>query len=268
MHRLSILLTFALLPSGFLFGQRSHTISIGVGTTYYYGDLTDQFNNALVRPGISAYYQGYLKPQMGLRFGLTHGTIGASDAQANDPTRVKRNLHFRSPLTELSAAFVFEFIKDKDFGRSWKQSRHFTPYAFSGVALFAFRPRAELNGEWIELQPLGTEGQYAGSQYPQPYKLLQVSLPFGIGLSYRFLPQWGINLEVAYRKTFTDFLDDVSTSYAEPELLLESGGQFAPLLSNRSSDFFQAGDQRGNPEQKDSYFFSMFSLTYYLIDRY
>ena len=268
-HRLVILLCLLLgiqLPASL--AQRSHAISGGLGTAYYYGDLTDKFNNSLIRLSYQLNYQRYLSPWFSLRFGLTHSQIGASDAQATNPAKQARNLHFRSPLTELSAVGVIE-LPDKNFNHLWKDKTHLTPYLFGGIALFTFKPMAFFQGRWYELQPFGTEGQHIGnSQYPRPYSLLQISIPFGIGLSYRFRPGLGLNLEVGYRKTFTDYLDDVSTIYPDPDALIQASGPQAWQLSNRTGDQVSGGEIRGNPGAKDSYFFTMVGVSIYLRGRY
>jgi len=142
---------------------------------------------------------------------------------------------------------------------------HISPYVFGGVAVFRFDPQAQLDQEWVRLQPLGTEGQYldeAGT--PEPYRLTQMSIPFGGGIEVRVSRYVGVQWEVGYRTTFTDYLDDVSTVYPDPIALYEHGGSALAQLSDRSGGYFDPGTRRGNPGAKDSYFFSNVMITYYL----
>lgn len=246
-----------------LFGQRTHQFSAGIGTTYYYGDLTDKFNNSLIRPAAAISYSKYLMPILKFRTGFSYGEVGAADAQAIAPGRKVRNLHFRSKIVEMNAGLVLEFFRDKNFGNSWRDEVFFTPYVFAGVGLFYFNPQARYEGVWQNLQPLGTEGQYIGGA--KVYSTIQFSAPIGAGVSLRLTDYTGVSMEVGYRMTGTDYIDDVSTVYPDFDALLTSGGELAVALSERSPDgIFETGERRGNPGSKDSYFFVMFSVNYYL----
>ncbi|WNJ21410.1 DUF6089 family protein [Pontibacter sp. G13] len=260
-------LLLALVVSAFLQGQaqRSHAFGGGVGTIYYYGDLTDRFNNSLLRPSFTAYYQYYLIPTMSFKSSFTFGEIGATDDQAIDEGREFRNLHFKSPIYEFSTVVKYEFIRDKHFGSGAYLTPHFSPYLFVGISVYGFNPKAKLGGEWYALQPLGTEGQYITNASPGPYSRFQMNIPLGVGLNIRLAKYAGVNIEFGYRMTFTDYLDDVSTVYPDFKLLEEVSGPTAVQLSRRSpTDYFGPGDKRGNPEANDGYFVTNVSLVYYL----
>lgn len=262
------LLFFVILGTVELAAQRTHSFSIGGGISYYYGDLTDKFNNVFVRPAVTASYSYYFQPNLRFRLGVAHSTVGAADSLANDPARVDRNLHFRSPITEGSATVVYEFLRDKRFGISWISKPHISPYVFGGVAMFNFKPQAQYEGQWYDLQPLGTEGQFIeGGDYPEPYSRLQVSLPVGAGITVRFMDYIGASFEIGHRTTLTDYIDDVSTNYPDLGQLAESSGTVAAALSNRAGTLNSGIGKRGNPGANDSYTFFSFMLTYYL-DRY
>ncbi|MCH8905099.1 MAG: hypothetical protein IIA45_14425, partial [Bacteroidetes bacterium] len=129
-----------------------------------------------------------------------------------------------------------------------------------------------LGSKWYELQPLGTEGQgiVAGKK---TYSRTQLSIPAGISIIYKSNSRVRIGFEIGYRKTFTDYLDDVSTIYFDENILVEQKGTVAGAVSNRTREittdpdqlvYFQAGSQRGDPTDKDSYIFSVFSINYLL----
>lgn len=267
MHRF-LFLTFLCIVglSNGLQAQRTHSFSVGIGTLYYYGDLTDKFNNSLIRPAVQLGYNRYMLPNLSFRVAAQYGEIGAADQDALDVTRQARNLHFKSHIVEMSGVLMYEFFKDKNFGNDWVGKPHLTPYVFVGVSLFHFNPQARLNGEWYDLQPLGTEGQYIpNSDNPGPYSLIQWSAPFGVGLNMRLTQYTGIGIELGYRTTSTDYLDDVSTTYPNLEALAQSSGQLAADLSERSLDGrYSEGQIRGNPGSNDSYFFTAFTINYYL----
>ena len=120
-----------------------------------------------------------------------------------------RNLSFKSNIFELAALAEFNFAP---FGGP--NDRLWTPYIFGGLAVFYFNPmasyvRADGRTAWTELQPLHTEGQgsqaYSGRQ---PYRLVQVSLPFGVGVKVRLSKVFTVAAQYGFRKTWTDYLDD------------------------------------------------------------
>lgn len=265
MKTLFTLLLLAVFGITGTFAQRSHSFGTGIGTIYYYGDLTDRFNNSLVRPAGSISYSKYFMPTMSFRLAASYGEIGATDVMAlEDPRRV-RNLHFRSSILEFSGTVVYEFIRDKNFGNSWVGKPHFSPLIFGGVSMFYFNPQARYDGDWYDLQPLGTEGQFIPGSTMGPYSRLQVAVPFGAGISLRLSEFAGVNFELGYRITFTDYLDDVSTVYPDFGQLAEVSGPLAVELSERSADArFNPGDQRGHSGANDGFFFTMVTVTYYL----
>lgn len=264
----SVLLTLLclLFTSGAVLAQRTHSFSIGLGTLYYYGDLTDKFNNSLVRPAVSLNYNRYLLPTLSFRAGFAYGEIGAADNMALDDARRRRNLHFKSHVAEVSGVLMYEFLRDRNFGNEWVGKPFVTPYVFLGVALFHMNPKARYNGVWYELQPLGTEGQFIpNSENPGPYSLIQFSAPMGVGVNMRLTEFTGIGVELGYRTTSTDYMDDVSTVYPDFDALQQVSGDLAVTLSDRALErTTRPGEIRGNPGANDSYFFTAFTITYYL----
>lgn len=243
--------------------QRTYSFGLGGGTAYYYGDLSDRFAARLLRPAVTLSGSAYLMPTLSLRISFTQGWVGGADSLATDNGRRLRDLHFRSPVTEGSALFVWEIFRDRRFGRRYLKKPHLSPYAFGGLAIFRFNPQAQHAGTWHDLQPLGTEGQQSDQgSYNLPYGLLQMSFPFGVGAELRFASNLGVRAELGYRYTLTDYLDDVSTAYPNPDHL--AGNPLAQTLSNRNPDVFAPGDKRGSPAAKDSYIFVTAALVYYL----
>jgi hypothetical protein len=244
-----------------LWGQRVHGLSAGLGTIYYYGDLSEGPHTASLRPAGEVSYRYYFLPALSVEGRLLHGQIGAADSLAREGGRRQRNLHFRSPLTELSLSLRWDLFPDKAYGKTWVGKRHISPFAQIGLGFAAFQPQARLAGEWVALQPLGTEGQLlpGGSG---AYCLQSLVVPVGGGIEWRFNAQWALSWQVAYRFTFTDYLDDLSTTYPNLEALASTFGPLAATLSDRSLDGSVPGEQRGNPGAKDGYLVSNLQLTY------
>ena len=262
---LSLLLL--LLPS--LHAQRGYSFTVGSGFSYYYGDLSAGFSNLFVRPVGHASVGYYFTKSISLRFGLSYTELGSADSLVyQNRARKKRDLHFRSPITEISGIVYWELFPDRRFNHSWQNKPHFSPHIFAGVAIFGFQPKARYQGEMVKLQPLGTEGQYiSGAGNPTPYPLLALAFPFGVGVSHRFGRYLGNNValsfDLSYRKTLTDYIDDVSTDYPDFTALTETSGPLAAILSDPSGKN-PVGSQRGNPNVKDGYLFGLVSLTFYL----
>lgn len=241
--------------------QRSHSLSVGTGTTLYAGDLSDRWQNNLILPNASLHYQVYLHPNLSLRANASFSMVGSDDMNANDPARINRNLSFKSPLGDASLMAVIH-LADKNYGKRWTKQFFITPYFFAGVGLMSFNPQAEYQGQWYALQPLGTEGQFLQGDYDDPYALQALQIPSGMGINVRFSQHFGGFAEVSYHKTYTDYLDDVSNRYPDLDALGEIN-ELAKIFSKRAFDPNGTGPQRGNPGANDAYVFIKLGLTYY-----
>ena len=246
-------------------GQRLHLGVFG-GLAAYNGDLTEKAfpkkvtNGAI---GITGNYE--LKDQLILRGGFTYAIVGGANRFSEDPELVKRNLAFETRVFEFSALAEYYFFNLYD--------RRYSPYVFAGLAAYRFNPYA-YNGtsDKIFLKPLSTEGQgIPGYPNREQYSLTQVALPFGGGIKFAISDNLRVGLEMGIRKLFTDYFDDVSTTYADPNDLLAARGQLAVDMSYRGDEvpsgspaYPTKGDQRGGEKSKDYYYFSGLHLTYRL----
>jgi hypothetical protein len=138
------------------------------------------------------------------------------------------------------------------------------PYVFGGFGLFHFNPYAnDKNGSKVLLKPLSTEGE-GFPEYPDKknYTLWQPCLPFGGGVKKSLNDKYEIAFEFGFRKLFTDYLDDVSTTYVDQETLFFHKGEKAVEMASRNNSFTPhlAGEIRGNPNKKDWYYFAGLKL--------
>lgn len=176
---------------------------------------------------------------------LIYTHLVGDDALTTQEFQQTRNLNVRTNLLE--GSFTTEF---RPFSHSYVMSRF---YLYGGVGGMYYNPKTEYNGEWVELRPLGTEGQNYIDTAEQ-YSELDLVIPFGLGYKFRLGRSTSLVVDLGWRKTFTDYLDDVSTVYADPAQLLEESGQIAVDLADRSGQNLPIGYERGNPEKLDSYF--------------
>ena len=193
-----------------------------------------------------------LTEHFSLRSYLTLTSLSADDKKGTTSMR-DRNLNFKTKLFDFEAGIQYSLF---DMNNVW-----WTPYAFAGVGLFHFNPFTnDADGNKTFLQPLSTEGQGFIDGKPN-YKLTQFSIPMGIGAERMLNEDMRVGLEIGYRKIFTDYLDDVSDSYVDQNALLSARGQTAVDLAYRGdeihvgSSYPAAGTNRGNPKNKDGYFY-------------
>src|SRR5690606_3987873 len=158
---------------------------------------------------------------------FTYTTLAGDDKKGNAAMKA-RNLNFKTSLFdwELTAQYnVFSL-----------NSRWWTPYVFAGIGAFHYNPYTkDAAGEKVFLRPLSTEGQ-GFIPGVESYKLTQFCIPFGFGFDYSLNEDMRIGLEFGYRKTFTDYLDDVSTTYVDETALLNAKGQVAVDLAWRGDE--------------------------------
>ena len=232
------------------------------GASYYLGDLnTTHFNNSLPFGGI------VIRKNIDRRFSykaeLLYLNIAGDDRDdATDTIAINRGLHFRSSVFELSGQIEFNFLPFEAGNALYT----WTPFVYTGLSFFHFNPQAEnKDGLWVNLQELGTEGQGSNS-FPErkKYPLTQLAIPLGGGLKIAINPSFNIILEYGVRKTFTDYLDDVSTTYPEGVNSNVADISNATYEMSDPTGTHIAGDQRGDPDKKDWYSFVGITLSFKL----
>lgn len=232
-------------------------LGIFLGTSYYLGDLNPSSHFALPQSAGGVLYRYNLNPRWAYKVTALFGNIAGSDKETNGNN--PRNLSFRSPISEISAQLELNFFKLYNI----LDKNPFSPYLFLGFSAFSYNPQANYNDHWYDLQPLGTEGQGLAGE-PKRYSLTNVSFPFGFGFKVNFLTRFSFGAEWGLRKTFTDYLDDVSTTYYNPITLATERSPETAILADRSSAVHQTGSARGNSTTKDWYSFAGIWLTFKL----
>lgn len=232
---------------------------IAVGAGHYFGDLNTRA--AVNRPNFSAgiFFIKQFNNYIGVRLSGDYAFLAYSDVYSKNETQVRRNLSFNTNLWEVSLSGYFNFFRYIPGVKGYS----FTPYLSLGAGVFSYDPYAYLQGTKYYLRPLGTEGQNFDSGKKQ-YSNMAVCIPFTVGVKYSLNENINVFAEVGYRFTTTDYLDDVSTTYAGPEafVLTHADGtqevEFpAYYLQDRSYETGTPigikGRQRGNSTQKDAY---------------
>lgn len=192
--------------------QRSE-LGFGIGTFNYTGDLVRNYNFKYSRPAATVLYRSNINRIVSFRAAITGGKVAASEKPI-DAFAAVRNASFDIFLLEGSIGFEYHFL-------NWKDSKvpmRFTPYLFGGLGL------------------LGISGN---DTKPAEYSNVQMAVPFGGGFKYIVNPRWYVALEFGVRKTFFDYLDNVSDF----------------------KDQTQKNYRYGNPNDNDNYYFLGITLT-------
>lgn len=288
-------------------GRKSHfdknkvynAIGVSLNAFNYYGDLSPSAKRistdiSLTKPAIGVSFVHRFGPRYQLVGSFMYGGIQGSDNESADQEdtengiyRYNRNLSFRNRIKELSVVGQIDLFDNQS---TYISRVKWTPYGYAGLAVFHHNPQAQdPNGDWVDLQPLGTEGQNADLEPDdvnhglKPYKRIQFAIPFGLGARFRINEVMDIAGEFGFRYTFTDYLDDVSGNYvdlgvfgsddlartmsyrtnevASPNFpYIGRDGQPYNVLSGYGSE--HPDNLRGNSDNKDIYMVTTIRLTY------
>ncbi len=197
--------------------QRSE-FGFGVGAFNYTGDLVRNYNILDYRPAGTAFYRNNISKVVSFRTSLTGGKLAASDKRPVDAFATKRAAGFNLFLLEASTTFEYHFLDWRDS----KRRLRFTPYLFAGFSLFIMSGNVQKNAEYSNVQP---------------------AIPFGAGIKYVLNPRWYLAAEIGVRKTFFDYLDNIS-----------------------DGDLSVKNYQYGNRYDNDNYFFTGVTITRTLYD--
>jgi hypothetical protein len=199
------------------------------------------------------------RPKLSLKLALDQLRLEGDDKLSANPARRARNFNFRNDVWDLGFTGEYFFFEDNDLGNTYRYRNGFRAYVFGGIGGLYTDPKTLYNGEWVKLQPYATEGV--------TYRKIVANIPMGIGFYFTFNKKNRLGFELNYRKTFTDYLDDISGNYpADPGNAYERGLILrTPELNNPNGAAEQShswGQKRGEPKYKDSYIGMNFSYSY------
>lgn len=258
---------------------------ITVGPSNFLGDLGGNYgrgttflkdnNIQMTKMTFGGFISYHPSDLLSFRLAANFGSLEGDDAIINgkgglEEYRKIRNSNFRSKFSEvlLMAEIYPTVFMEFDPTDVYHKIR---PYGVIGVGGFKYNPEGldPVTGNWVALQPLHTEGQ-GFPEYPdrKEYKLTQLNIPMGFGVKYFLSETVNLSFEIIHRKTFTDYIDDVSTNYVDPALFYQympaPQAELAERMANKTgtsmSRVFNAGDKRGNPKQNDAYYSAGFKL--------
>lgn len=208
-------------------------------------DLAD-LDIGRTRYAIGAGYGMQTSGGFGIHGQAFYTLLSASDEESNS-SRTPRNISVNTDLVEGHILFSYRIPKYAGFIPGF--------YVNMGAGAFVYRPRAQFNGEWYNLRPLGTEGQFADPNL-KPYSVISPVIPFGLGKTFQLQNNMALSIDISLRKSFTDYLDDVSTVYYDNAAIETASGPIAAALANPSKNprVGRPGSIRGNPDYNDNFF--------------
>ena len=266
---------FAILTLNLAQAQRGAEAGIWLAGVNYFGDLNTNLRLNRDGPAVGAGLRFNFNERVCGKLGANIGRVEAYDSDSPNLFEQARNLSFRSTVADLGAQMEFNFLPyihgSKD--NSW------TPYLFAGLGVTYFNPKAEMDGKWTALRPLGTEGQFKGEEYFTVVGGWVYGAGFKIDLNY----EWSINIDISARRLFSDYLDDVSRTYPDAGDVEDLRGAEAVPFIDRSYELFQKdpdfftrnnieapigepGRQRGNSKNNDTYVYLGIGIYYYFGD--
>ena len=233
-------------------------IGFSAGTSQYFGDLNPNPRFNTPNLALSGFFRKNLNNYVAIRVSASYAFLAYSDQHNGyNEFMYRRNLSFNTNIWELAVQGdfnFFQFIPGSDFHR-------FTPYITFGIGMFGYNPYTYYQGQKVYLRQLGTEGQ-GSAAYPdrKPYGSMAVCFPLGVGFKYSLTSHMNVGFEVLYRFTTTDYIDDVSKTYApDAQLQYLPNGQPTLWYALQDRSYVTGepigirGRQRGYSNQKDSY---------------
>jgi len=277
--------------------QNRLALTAGIGASNFLGELggRDQTGSGFIwdldtkvfKPAISGGIRYVVARKMAIRASASYAILAGDDALTKEPFRRNRNIHFQSSLLEIGGMLEYTLYEVRAghqhnlAGVKGRKPRAANIYLFAGVAGIKFNPKGYINNEWVELKPLGTEGQNFADG-AEPYSLFSLAIPMGVGYRWQIgNPNVMMGVEIGHRFTRTDYIDDVSTEYYSQSELLDQPG--LSELQNFQAAYFgdpslgilelengetipigriAPGEVRGDPSDRDAYFFAQVTLMY------
>jgi hypothetical protein len=265
---LSIFLLFVM--NEMAWGQFRWDCGVKTGASNYLGDIggsqrtrqdfVTDLKLAETKLSFGCFGRYKIRKPLSFQLSYNYGRIAGNDKLSQNPGRHNRNLSFRNDIHEVALEAQLNFYTLDDLGNTYTYRNSMVAYLGLGTAVYHHNPKTYYQGEWVALQPLQTERQ--------EYSLWGISIPMSMGLQFTIAQNYRIEWVLGWRKTFTDYLDDVSQKYPPPKALTNP---LAIALSNRTGELnlpetvsnnYLPGSKRGDPTHNDAYIFSTINFSY------
>ncbi len=234
------------------------------GASGYMGDLNPENPLAFNDWAAGAFVKYNFNHTWGLRGNFAYANIFAYDAESRIQQRRDRDLGFFGDVKEASLLVDFNFFK-------WLPQRGrivYTPYIFAGIGGIDFNPKQYLviGGDVQKIALRDWQTEYDDADNFEPYGRYAFSIPFGAGFKYNLRGSWSVGIELGYRLTLTDYLDDVSGNYGTlpPDITSQTDQAIWRDLAYGGSSNLVPGTQRGDGRPYDSFMTVGLTVSYTL----
>jgi hypothetical protein len=268
MKKISVILLL-LIPALSLKSQWLWDYGVRLGASNYLGDIGGKEKTrrdfiadmklAKTRWDGGIFVRYKLQPKLSLKMAFDYVRIEGDDKLSTNPGRMYRNFNFKNDLLDLALTGEFFFYEDPDLGNTYRYRNSFRAYIFGGVGGFYSNPKTIYNKEWVTLREYDIEGY--------DYKSILLNIPMGAGFYFTFDKKHRIGFEMNYRKTFSDYLDDISGNYpdANPGLAKDDFYIRSKELPPDDAGAYVSHDwgmKRGDKTHKDAYMTMSLSYSY------
>ncbi|MRM84182.1 DUF6089 family protein [Riemerella anatipestifer] len=216
-----------------IYGGLSNLIG-NVGNTNYLFPSISTFNG-IYGPSINlgGFYKINFNPHQGVRLNLSYSSTTFKDPLSKEEYRRKRENIGNNATFSLESVFEYQFLPIN----SEQKESMFSPYIFGGVGAM-FYSKIYTTLDFSKHRLVDATGAFklpAVASYPNEERTLSdrltMSVPFGIGLKYKFNYNWSLFGEITFRPTFADNIDygnmqenQVKIFYNEDEIKAIRGG--------------------------------------------
>lgn len=232
------------------------------------------------RSAVSGFARKKISPMFSIKGTVTWAIVRGADSLSSNPPRHYRNLNFKNNLIEAMAECQWFFYEVNDLGHTYRYKDNFRAFIGLGAGAVYHNPKAMYQGDWVALRPLTTEGVQ--------YTKVTLVIPASAGFYFTINKQFRIGWNLCWRTTFSDYLDDASTNYADPSVLPSAlsvaladrtdhaaanafglANNLGPGWGNNfgygtslDPDGNQQFNKRGDPSHNDSYITSQIEFSY------
>ena len=269
MHKKLLIIAIFVISAGSSYGQYNVDYGVSAGLSNYLGEIGGGENTRkdfisdmklnFTRWTFGGFFRYRFASKLAVKGSLNYIRLTADDANTLNPGRRARNLNFKNDMFEFLVNGELYLFKVNDVGRRGTYGSDFNLYAFTGVGFFYSNPKGQnTSEEWVSLKPLQTEGV--------SYSSFNLAIPVGLGFYYTINRKYRFGLEIGWRTTFTDYIDDISTVYANDYDGISNKTSLALIDEVNSENGFELGDEgyivptnfdagskRGDPTHNDSY---------------
>lgn len=201
----------------FAFGQR-HEIGVWLGASNLVGDIGNT-NFILQKPIVDKFsyhglpfYSGVMyrmnfNPYQTVRLDVGYSHLQFDDKFAKEQYRVNRGLWGTNAIFHTDAVFEYNYLPVND-----EQKSMLSPYIFGGLGgAFVGAKIVNFNHDFRRIggEPIlpTNEEDFTTTRINGSTHKLVLSIPFGVGLKYKFNYNWAFSGEFRFRYTFSDAVD-------------------------------------------------------------